>query len=345
MSVRVATPAEIDNWDKLILKCPDGGNIFSSRVYAEQKVEQGGYRAHFLLVNDLPITVLEKRAMPFGKYWYLPKGPNVTTTKQLFDILKALKPYAKKRGVFVIRIESELDRIQQQTILRHGLKPARAIIPNPSTITLDISPDEENLLKSLPQKGRYAIRRAERDGVTAQPVPTSDANCRTMYNLLQGTAEGRFGIRPYEYYKTFWQRFEKAGYGQLFFASLDDTVVAGAYAMVFGTKSTYKDGASVREHPAYGASHLLQWRVIQWAKSRGATLHDFCGSPPSDEINNPDHPHYGIGLFKQSFSRQVVDYIGCDDLVINDLAYKAWIKYGERIYHRVHFQRTKDYYY
>ncbi len=345
MSIRPATTDELAHWDELIVASPDGGNIFSSREYAEQKVEQGGYTARYFIINHQPVTVLEKNAPPFGKYWYLPKGPNVTTPKQLFDILKVIEPYAKKKGVFVVRVESELDRRHQPTLSRRGLRPARAIIPNPSTITLDISADEETLIASLPQKGRHAIRRAERDGVEAVAVKATVANCKIMYELLSTTAEGQFGIRPYRYYQAFWQRFEKAGYGQLFFAKVNGNIVAGAYAMVLGTKSTYKDGASVRERPAYGASHLLQWRLIQWAKSRGAVLHDFCGSPPSDEINNTEHPHYGIGRFKQSFSKDVHDYIGCDDLVVSLPAYKLWTILGERIYHKVHYTRTKDYYY
>ena len=345
MSVRSATPTEIKNWDEGIIACSDGGNIFSSHTYAEQKTEQGGYRSHFLLVDDVPVTILEKYAPPFGKYWYLPKGPNVSTPKELLSILKKLSPYAKKHGVFVIRIESELDRRHKPSLERHGLKPARSIIPNPSTITLDISADADELLMSLPQKGRHAIRRAERDGVSVSAVKATDKNCRIMYDLLADTAKGQFGIRPYRYYRSFWRRFEKADQGQLFFAKVGSTVVAGAYAMVLGKKSTYKDGASLRERPTYGASHLLQWQVIQWAKQQGATLHDFCGSPPSDEINNPEHPHYGIGRFKLSFSRHVVDYIGCMDYVINPTAYALWNKFGERIYHKIHYTRTKDYYY
>lgn len=346
MSIRPATAEEIARWDDLITASPDGGNIFSTKVYAEQKVTQGGYQAHYLIVNDsTAVTVLEKNTPPFGKYWYLPKGPNVTTTQQLFAVLKELTPYAKRHGAFVIRIESELDRRHQATLRRHGLKPARAIIPNPSTITLDISPDTDTLLASLPQKGRHAIRRAERDGVTITRVKATDAHCQKMFSLLQQTAEGQFGLRPYSYYRTFWQRFEKSGYGQLFFATVDGTVVAGAYAMILGHKSTYKDGASLRERPAYGSSHFLQWRVIEWAKSKGALVHDFCGSPPSDEITNTAHPHYGIGRFKQSFSRHVVDYIGCDDVVIRPAAYAIWNKLGERIYHRLYRHRTNDYYY
>ena len=344
MSVRFATPEEISHWDTFILKNPDGGNVFSSYEYAEQK-ETGGYTHRFLFVDTLAVTVLEKNTPPIGKLWYLPKGPNVTNSKALFELLKQIKPFAAKRNVFVVRIETELPRSQQPTLRRHGLRKAAAIIPNPSTITLDLSPSLNDILMSLPQKGRHAIRRAERDGVTVERVASTDKNCKIMYALLSETAEGQFGIRKFDYYKTFWQRFEKAGLGQLFFASFEGKIVAGAYAMTYGTKSTYKDGASIRKRTAYGASHFLQWNVIEWAKSNGAFIHDFCGSPPSDELSNPEHPHYGIGQFKTAFNKTVTDYIGCYDFVIAPLRYKAWTKLGERVYRHFYYKRTKDYYY
>lgn len=344
MTARFATPDEIARWNELILANPDGGNVFSSYEYSQQKL-MGGYKAHYAIVNRLAVTILEKNTPPLGKLWYLPKGPNVTSTKALLDTLKALRPLASKHGVFAIRVESELPRTEQPALVRRGLKKAAPIIPNPSTITLNIAPKLDDILMSLPQKGRHAIRRAERDGVAIALVSASDKNCRTMYKLLQETAEGQFGIRNYEYFKTFWQRFEKAGYGQLFFASFEGKVVAGAYAMIYGKKSTYKDGASVRKRTAYGASHLLQWHVIQWAKEHGSVLHDFCGSPPSDEIANEKHPHYGIGQFKTAFNKTVTDYIGCYDDVLKPLAYKAWTKIGERVYRHYYYKRTKDYYY
>ena len=344
MSVRFATSEEILNWNTHVLSNPDGGNVFSSLEYAQQK-EIGGYKHRFLFINKLAVTVLEKSTPPLGKLWYLPKGPNVTDTKALYDALKQLQPFAKKRNVFAVRIETELPRTQQPNLSRHGLIKASPIIPNPSTITLDLSSNLEDILISLPQKGRHAIRRAERDGVTVERAPSTDKNCKTMYKLLAETAEGQFGIRSYNYYKTFWQRFEKAGYGQLFFASFEGKVVAGAYAMTYGRKSTYKDGASIRKRTAYGASHFLQWNVIEWAKERGALIHDFCGSPPSDELNNTSHPHYGIGQFKTAFNKTVTDYIGCYDLVVSPVRYKAWTKLGEKVYRHFYFKRTKDYYY
>lgn len=344
MTVRFASEQEISEWNNYIIANPDGGNVFASYEFAMQK-ETGGYRAHFAFVDDLAITVTEKDAPLLGKLWYLPKGPGVTSSKELFKILDELKPFAQQNGAFAIRIETELDRSEHPTLSRHGLKKIRPIIPNPSTITLDISRDLEQIMADLPQKGRHAIRRAERDGVTVRQVESTDANCEKMYKLLQETADGQFGIRNFEYFRTFWQRFEAAGLGQLFFAYFDNQIVAGAYAMVFGAKSTYKDGASVRDRKVYGASHLLQWKVIEWAKSKGSKLHDFCGSPPSDEIDNPNHPHHGVGLFKRSFSKNVVDYIGCYDYVIDPRRYQIWIKFGEKVAHRIHYYKHHDSYY
>jgi lipid II:glycine glycyltransferase (peptidoglycan interpeptide bridge formation enzyme) len=344
MTARYATPEEIAQWNSLVLKNPDGGNVFASCEYAQVKLMQN-YTPRYIITGKLAVTVLEKHTPPLGKLWYLPKGPGITTAKQLFDTLKSLKPLAKKAGVFAIRVESELSRSSRPTIERHGLKKAAPIIPNPSTITIDLSPSLEDILTGLPQKGRHAVRRAERDGVTVEKVAVTKQNAKQMYKLLAETAEGQFGIRSYNYYKAFWETFEKAGLGQLFFAYFEGKVVAGAYAMVFGTKSTYKDGASVRKRTAYGASHLLQWNVIEWAKSQGAVVHDFCGSPPSDEINNTEHPHYGVGLFKQSFSKHVVDYIGCYDYILSPTRYNVWIRIGERVHRHLYYKRTNDYYY
>lgn len=344
MAVRFASQAEIDNWDKLILANPDGGNIFSSFEFAMQK-ETGGYIAQFVMVDELAITVLEKNANLLGKLWYLPKGPGVTSFKELWPILRELEPFAQNNGVFAIRIEPEISRSEQPTFARHDLIKSKPIIPNPSTITLDLSDNLDTIMAKLPQKGRHAIRRAERDGASVKLVKSNEKNCQIMYEMLTETAKKQFGIRGYDYYQTFWKRFESAGLGQLFFTYYDNEVVAGAYAITFGTKSTYKDGASVRNRTVYGASHLLQWHVIKWAKSRGVTLHDFCGSPPSDEIDNQNHKHYGIGLFKTAFNKTVTDYVGCYDLVINPSKYKVWVKFAEKVAHRLHYYKHHDSYY
>lgn len=346
MKVRFATTDEIDNWDNLILSNPDGGNILQSTEFTRQK-SLGGWRARHIMAGKLAITVFEKSIAGLGSLWYVIKGPGVTSSGQLAKFTPQLKQFASSHGVFMIKIEPEIEKSDPAIAKMRDLGYVKVanIQPNASTVLLDISGSLDDVMAGLNQKGRHAIRRAQRDGVVIKKVPSSNENCRIMFNLYKLTAEGQFGIRPYAYYKKFWQFFEKSHMGQMFFAYADGQVIASAYALTFGEKSVYKDGASLRERPVYGASHLLQWHVIEWAKEKGAKLHDFSGAPPSDQIRNPDHPYYGIGRFKTSFNKQVTDYIGTYDLVIKPTKYSIWSKIGERLAQRFSFWRKHENFY
>lgn len=346
MAIQFATKSELQKWNELILANPDGGNVFQGYEFSELK-KMSKWHPRYVIASGLAITVLEKSVPFLGKLWYLPKGPGVTSVKELDDLLPDLTPFARKHKVFAIKIEPELLKKDETVadLMKLGLIRVRPIQPNFSTITLDLSSDLDTIMSNLNQKGRHAIRRAERDGVTTKRVETTDENCRIMYDLLAETAAGSFTIRSYNYYKTFWQRYSSAGLGQLFFAYVEGKVVASAFAIAYGKKGTYKDGASVRERTVYGASHLLQWEVIRWMKEKGVTRHDLCGAPPSDQIKNPDHPHYGIGRFKTSFNKEVTDYVGTYDIIVSQPHYALWKKLGERVVMRVHRQLYHESYY
>ncbi len=349
MEPRFATAAETADWNEKILANPDGGNVFQGTDFAEQKT-LGGWKPRFVIAGDIALTILEKPVFGLGKLWYLPKGPGVTDTEQLAGLLPALRTFAAKNGAFAAKLEPELAKTDEtvSTLKGLGLLPVHPIQPNFSTVTVDLAPSLDDVMKAFNQKGRHAIHRAERDGVTVRQAETTDENCKTFYDLLAQTAthQGFAGsIRAYEYYRAFWQRYADGGNGQLFFAEFDGKVVAGAFALVFGNKSTYKDGASVRVDGAYGVTHLLQWHVMQWAKERGSLLHDLCGAPPSDRIDDPTHPHYGIGRFKTSFNKQVTDYVGAYDVATKPWHYKLWAKFGERLAKRLWRQRHGDSWY
>lgn len=346
MGISFADKSNLPQWNSLILANPDNGNVLQGFEFADHKQEDG-WNPRYILADSLAITVLEKSILGFGKLWYIPKGPGITSIRQLDDLLPALREFAEKNNVFFVKIEPELIA-QNETradLLKLGLIKTRPIQPNWSTIYVDLRDDLETIMKNLPQKGRHAIRRAERDGVTVKQVPANTKNCKIMYDLLKDTAaDAQFGIRNANYYKKFYQRYEKAGLGQLFFAYFEGEIVAGAFAMVFGKKSTYKDGASVRKRTAYGASHLLQWHLIKWAKEKGSLMHDLCGAPPTAESKNPAHPHYGIGLFKTSFNKEITEYVGTYDIPIHPLKYKLWTQFAEKVVRRIHNKLYETFY-
>lgn len=334
MNVRFATDEEIARWDDLLVANPDGGNAFQAREMAETK-RLNGWRARYILADSLAITVLEKSMPMLGRYWYLPKGPGVTTIESLTALIPELQRFAEDNDVFCVKIEPEIIESREAA---DALRPlqlihTRPVQPNASTVLIDLAPSLDDIMTGLNQKGRHAIHRAERDGVTAHAVELTDENERIMYDLLTKTAEGRFesSIRSFEYYHAFWHAYADKGLGSLFFAYFEGNVVAAAFCMYIGTNGLYKDGASIRERTAYGASHLLQWEVVKWMKERGVTRYDLCGVPHSSVINDPSDHFYGLGRFKSSFNKHITDFVGCYDLPINLTSYKIWRRIGKRI--------------
>jgi lipid II:glycine glycyltransferase (peptidoglycan interpeptide bridge formation enzyme) len=334
MNIRYASNDETAVWNERILANPDGGNLFQGSEFAVHK-KLSGWTPRYILANNVAITAHEKSIPLLGKFWYLPKGPGVQSANELTDLLPELKEFAARNGVFAIKIESEIEKLDhtKAKLAEAGLVPTGYIQPNLSTVLIDLTPNIDQIMASLNQKGRHAIKRAERDGVTVTRVDTTDDNCELFYRLLSQTAENQgfsASLRSYDYHAKFWQRYTASGQGQLFLASFNGTIIAGAFAILYGQKSTYKDGASMRVEGAYGVTHLLQWNVIQWAKKNGAIVHDLCGTPPSDRINDETHRWYGVGRFKTSFNKHVTDYIGAYDLSVQPLKYRVWTAFGER---------------
>lgn len=339
--MRYATEDEIKNWNGIVSHNPDGGNILQGKEFAWQKAESG-WTPRFILDDVCAFTALEKPVFPLGKVWYIPKGPGIATPDELKELLPRLKQFAKKHGAFTVKIEPELDHSTDLSSLE--LTKTAPIQYNYATVLVDLSPSTDEIMKSLNQKGRHAIRRAERDGVIIKKVEPTDENCQIMFDLFKETATGAgFAIRTPEYYQSFYRRY--GDNGGLFFAYVNDKPVAGAFAMVQGEKSMYKDGASIRERVVYGASHLLQWEVIKWAKSKGSKQHDLAGVPPIAEIKNEKHPFYGLGRFKTSFNKTVTEYVGAYELPIKPLQAWLWHKGVEKIVRKLYFKRHKQSYY
>ncbi len=347
---RFESDDERARWDALVAANPGGGEVWAGEAYLDVKEREGGYRQHRVLVDRpgrsaVAVGVLAKRVPLLGEWWHLPAGPAGEDASAVLEVAAAVAVLARSRGAFLLKIEPRIGPEARDAILRAGYRDTVRIIPNSSTVLVDVSGPEDGLLAKLGKKARNSINRARRDGIEVTRVAATDENCAELYRLLRETAEGRFVLRSERYYREFWQRFERAGSGQMFLAHRDGALIAGAYAMALGRKTTYKDGASVRAKTAYGASHALQWEVIRWANERGAVLHDLCGAPPSDRADDREHPLHGVGQFKRSFSPEITDYAGAFDLPLKPGAYAFWVRLGDRLARRWSLAVRKDPYY
>lgn len=349
---RPATAVEVAGWNALVAANPGGGEVWAADPYLEVK-RLGRYRPRRVMVDRpgrpaLAVGVLAKRVPLLGEWWHLPAGPPGEDLRAVLEALAAVAALARSHGAFMLKIEPRLpaSAAADRLLRAAGAVPSVRIVPNPSTVLVDASGTSDELFARLGKTARNSITRAARDGISVERVPASDENCAAFYALLSETADGRFVLRQERYYREFWQRFAAAGEGQLFFArGADGELLAGAFAMALGSKTTYKDGASLREKRAYGASHALQWEVLRWANERGAIVHDLCGAPPSDRQDDASHPLHGVGRFKRSFQPVVTDYAGAFDVPLKPWAYRAWAAVVERLVRRWSLAVHRDPYY
>lgn len=356
-TARFATDAERAGWNALVASNPGGGEVWSGTEYASAKAFNG-YAARYVVVEggpageqsghpSLAVLVLEKSVPLLGKLWYLPAGPAGSDSDAVLEAARAVADLGKKQGAFMLKIEP---RIIESADAKHaftsaGFRQTFRIIPNESTVMLDISGEEADVTGRFASSCRNKIRRAEKEGLVIRRVEANEHNCRVMFNLLVETGAGRFELRPYEYYKKFWQTYTEAGTGVLILGYADEIPVAGLFGMVLGETSVYKDGASVRVGLPTGSMNALQWELIQWARERGAVRHDLCGAPHSSRVNDKSHPLYGVGQYKLAFNKNIIDHIGTFDLPIKPIAYKIWATLGDRLARRLALKRRSDPYY
>ena len=347
-ALRFARPDELVDWSERLEALPGGGEVWQSREYGQTKRYQR-YIDRYIVGEDFPPTlVLEKRVPLLGRLWYVPAGPVASTPEATLSAALRLAEFARREGAFLLKIEPRLLKTDATLGLFHeaGFRSVVRVLPNESTILLDISGEEQEVMLRFSGSTRTKIRKADKIGFETRRVDATDENCRVMYGLLEETGDGKFQLRPYEYYRNFWQTFQDAGRGQLVIGYHENEPVAGMFGTVLGTTSGYKDGASTKSrHLPNGAMYRMQWELILWGRERGAVVHDLIGSPPSDQLDDRDHPLYGVGQYKLRLSKDVTDYVGALDLPVNAFRAKIWDVIGDRIARRWSLAVRKDPYY
>jgi lipid II:glycine glycyltransferase (peptidoglycan interpeptide bridge formation enzyme) len=343
--MREAGHDELARWDELVAANPDGGQILQTRAWGEFK------RAHhwtprYMLTDQTPtlaVLMLRHVVPGLGELGYIPKGPGVANVAQLVPVLEGLRKHPG--GAFAIKVEPEIEHSAYAVaaLRKLGLeKPRHDVQISRATIIVDLRPGEDDLIASFKPKCRYNIRLAQRHGVTVEPVALDTANIDTMFSLMASTRDrAGFTLRSKEYFSAYWRLHAAAGQGQLFFASLHGTVLAGVYATFIGKKAWYKDGGSTKEHSSVMAPHLLQWEVMRWLRQRGIEHYDLVAVPPAADLT-PEHPLYGLYRFKSGFSDRITEFVGTWDLPIRRTRYAAWTRIAERAAHQWSYRIRHD---
>lgn len=309
------------------------GHVLQSAAWAEIREAQG-WRAEFLRFGDaLPCALVLWRPLPAGRALaYVPRGPIAPPgdAAALRTALAGLATLARERGALFVKADPELTAEEAGGALRAaGFRRAPDVQPVVATLELDLSADEDALLRGLDKDTRWSVRHAEKRGVGIRDA-AGDTDLRAFYDLYAQTgARAGFITRTWEYYRAMWGTLVGAGHARVRLGVREGRAVAAAMTWRCGEREVYQTAATNAEGRSAYAAYALLWRCIIEAKASGAKRFDFGGIPA--DLSRKDDPMQGPYHFKKGFGGAPRRFVGAHDAVANELAYRAY-RLAEPVY-------------
>ena len=280
-----------------------------------------GWRARWVQTDIAGAQILFRK-LPLGfTLAYIPKGP---IGEWLPELLPAINQVCKEERAFMLKIEPDaiLDNDLANQLQAHGFSPSAQTIQPQRTITVDLTPAEDEILARMKQKTRYNIRLADRKGVTVQPWTDVQAFAAMTFETAE---RDRFGAHSKAYFQRAYDLFHPSAGCELFVAEAEGEPVAAMMVFVRGHRAWYFYGASLSIHREKMPTYLLQREAMRWAKARGCTSYDLWGIPDADEKTLEDQfasrsdGLWGVYRFKRGFGGKILRSMGAWDQAYNPM--------------------------
>lgn len=269
-------------------------------------------------VIRLPFGQIMFHKVPFFPYKIgtFEKGPEPSR-----EMLKTLKELGKKEKAVFIKLEPNCLKSGQLVKLVHsnGCIPGKTLF-TPTTFWIDLTPSEDDLMKSFHPKTRYNIRLALRHGVTVTEDNSDKAFEKYLALTRETTQRQGFYAHTEKYHRLMWKFLHQSlvtshqpPIAHLLTACYQGKIITTWILFVWKNFLYYPYGASTDEDKDVMANNLMMWEAIKFGKRLGLTTFDLWGREPGK----------GFTKFKEGYSPKVVEFLGSWDLVINKPIY--WI--------------------
>jgi len=293
LQVRIFDPVQQPGWDQLIALHRDAG-CFHSSAWAKVLYQSYGHR-------------------PF--YLHFSRGGRLVA---LIPLMEVRSPFTGCRGVCLpfsdmcepLIFEPEalgfirerlLHLAQQRRWTHFEIRGGKSFQPTAGTATkfwahaLTLHSEPQKLLVGFASSVRRAIRKAERNGVSAT-ASHSRQSVGDFYQLHVQTRR-RHGLppQPASFFLNIYEQIIKPGLGFTVLAQRGYRRIAAAIFFHFGKNALYKYGASDNRFQEFRASNLVMWQGIQFLARQGAErLH----------LGRTDCENDGLRRFKLSWGTE-----------------------------------------
>jgi lipid II:glycine glycyltransferase (peptidoglycan interpeptide bridge formation enzyme) len=335
MFFRTAEKEDARHWQEFI-EASAAADFLHDWAWGEVASFDGQPHRRYLLEDGgriVAVAAVQERPMMGGRvFWYVPHGPildyaDPRAAGTLSTFVSWLKIAARDQGAIAVKLEPRLAANDPAL----GLFDLPDLVRLPDTLQVgqtrivEIAGDEE-MLAGFDKDTRYSVRRAVREGVEVWVFddPGDLRPIDDLHALVEETQQrAGFPLPPLKRYRIAWHALAKAGRASILEARRGGELLASGMLVIEGDRSYYLFSGSRREpsgEPKRYASYALQWGMLQLARQRGVHLHDLWGVAPPDA--GPEHPWYGVGLFKKGFGGREVRWAGSWDVVVDPAIYR-----------------------
>lgn len=319
-----------DDWDDYVRAQPSGHLLQLSRW--GQLKSRFGWESRIVALSDAhgiqagALVLLQRLPFGAGKFAYVPMGPYASERSLYPQLWNAIR---RDTGAAFLKLEPALGATASESdISQAGFRPSPQSIQPPSTIVIDISGDDSDIMARMNQGTRRKIRKSRTGAIAYREGDRGDLP--QFSHLMQATGKrNAFGVHSAEYYEALYDLFMPDD-GALLLARHEGELLAAIMVFALGDTAWYLYGASSRSQGNLYATYGIQWAAIEWARNRGCRFYDLWGIPDYDEatleaqFRDRKDGLWGVYGFKRGWGGEVRRSLGTWDLAWNPLVYAAY---------------------
>ncbi len=346
MTYRIAANVDMQRWDAFVTTHPDA-HILQSSDWGRLK-SAFGWSSHISAVEDgtgqiaAGAQILFRRLpLRLGTMAYIPAGPlfygDDPQHPANVELWQAIDAAARAHHAAFLKAEPcnwYRPRPDLPAQLEHaGLRISPQTVQPPRTVVIDLTPDEEAVLKRMNQSTRRKVKSGTKNEVVVRQGTSADV---ASFNALMAETGKRneFGVHDPAYYQMAFDLFSRGERCALLLASHAGRDLAGVMAFCCGENAYYLYGASSNEERNRMPTYIVQWAAIQWAMQHGAKRYDLWGVPDAEpdileaQFEQRHDGLWGVYGAKRGYGGQVVRSIGAWDKVYNPALCALYMAYA-----------------
>ncbi len=268
-------------WDQIAAQFDDvvheQTHFFNTLRWGENKVENVIFRVGDKIVGGasviiipIPLSTTGLAIVKWGPLWRKHgHQPNLADLKSMLHLLQ--KEFADVRG-FYLTIMPHADPEYSKDICDH-LKALRfktgATLPAPERYLVNVDQSVDDLRKSLDQKWRYNLKKAEKNNFEIE-FSTRDKAFDDFIDLYAKMLDRKqfMDTSAIHTLKALMQNGNEALRPSIVLVSHNDKVIAGGVFDLSGERATYLYGASDNQAVSLKAGYAMHW----WIASHLCTL-------------------------------------------------------------------------